>query len=806
MLWPALGLAAILCTVFYPYLFGGKIMLPTDMYDTMTAPSNAQYGPPQAQNHYFYDGIVQTYPYKIETQEGLRSGHFAYWNPHILGGYPQYAETMANNFDPFNVLLLWTSPIMAIHLEIIIELFIAGMGMLFLLRYFGILPMIALVFASAYMLNSMFITTASVRWAAASFCWMPYTALTLVKFLESTTWKHLLFASVFLGLSFLGGNLQSAFFVAFIVTILVLTYPSNVSKWSRLTALIALGTISFSLSAPMWIPTLELFFQTIFFGGSLNSSNVYDTYSVFHRLLTIPFLAMFAFPEIFGSPQIFSAKSIAGLDITNFQGAIGFLPTLFGLWGCFILWCRKEIRPFILIALSGMLLPIVTPLYSIVYHRFFILSSFSLIIIGAVCFQHALHSNSALSITKILKSSAFLVGLLAALLVGMGVSIILDYHRLLGMFSQYLATKIQGSAFGVGNGHWMLDRVRTTLAYYSFGNVHLWIGIVTAGIGLSLLTRYRSGKIRMSALLVTLLVLTVFQLIAFARLWMPSIDPNTFPVYPDNPIVSFLQRNDPSTRYATWRDTTQDPNLLPSNSSDVYHLNDFDGYESLTCRSMSIFYKRHVHRDSVNLRLLGLACVKYIVTRSRQIYSQDATPVFSASGLTIYQNNLCKPRAYLSYHARILSSDSDVTKEMLRDDYNGSVALFTKSNAPEFSRIDNGRTESGDSIHLIRAEDEELNLITETKSKALLILTDTYYPGWKCYVNGDEEHIYRVNDCMRAIVVGPGKSLINFRFEPDTFRAGLGLSAATILALGCLFFLQKKRLAPAQLRTHNRIV
>src|ERR1035437_1220515 len=85
--WLLATLAAVLCIAFFPYIFEGKIFLPTDMFDTMMAPFNAHYGPPQAQNFYPFDGIVQTYPYKLATQEALRSGHLAYWNPHILCGY-----------------------------------------------------------------------------------------------------------------------------------------------------------------------------------------------------------------------------------------------------------------------------------------------------------------------------------------------------------------------------------------------------------------------------------------------------------------------------------------------------------------------------------------------------------------------------------------------------------------------------------------------------------------------------------------------------------------------------------------------
>src|SRR5437879_4901351 len=107
--WLVVALVSILFITFFPYLFGGMTFLPSDLFDTMTAPDKAHYGPSQSQNHYFLDGLAQTYPYKIQTQQALQNGNLAYWNPHILAGYPQYAETMGNNFDVFNILLIWLS-------------------------------------------------------------------------------------------------------------------------------------------------------------------------------------------------------------------------------------------------------------------------------------------------------------------------------------------------------------------------------------------------------------------------------------------------------------------------------------------------------------------------------------------------------------------------------------------------------------------------------------------------------------------------------------------------------------------------
>lgn len=242
--WLILILFAILVILFFPYLFNGKTFLPSDMLDTMTGPFNTEYGPPQAQNQFPFDGLAQTFPYKLETKEALEKGKLAYWNPHILAGYPEYAETMANNFDPLNILLLWFEPADAMLFETLLELFIAGIGMLLLLRFFGVTPIANLLFAAAYMLNSCFITNSMHRWAVASFCWMPFIVLMVLGFFHEKRKQDILFASLFLALSFLGGNMQTAFFVVFVISIVVLCYPSEDHRLrvaDRLGILIILG-------------------------------------------------------------------------------------------------------------------------------------------------------------------------------------------------------------------------------------------------------------------------------------------------------------------------------------------------------------------------------------------------------------------------------------------------------------------------------------------------------------------------------------------------------------------------------------
>src|SRR5438105_1864794 len=161
------GLVAVQCIAFFLYLFAGRTLLPSAMFDTMTAPFYAHFHPPQAENTAIFDALTQTYCYKTETQRGLRHGTLAHWNPRIFNGYPQYAETMGNNFDPLNLLLLWMDPSQTILWQTILELLIAGIGMAYLLRFLGIEEGINAIFSMSYMLNSLFIANAEHRWIVA---------------------------------------------------------------------------------------------------------------------------------------------------------------------------------------------------------------------------------------------------------------------------------------------------------------------------------------------------------------------------------------------------------------------------------------------------------------------------------------------------------------------------------------------------------------------------------------------------------------------------------------------------------------
>ena len=81
-------------------------------------------------------------------------------------------------------------------------------------------------------------------------------------------------------------------------------------------------------------------------------------------------------------------------------------------------------------------------------------------------------------------------------------------------------------------------------------------------------------------------------------------------------------------------------------------------------------------------------------------------------------------------------------------------------------------------------------------SPGILVLADSFYPGWNAYVNGRQEKIYRANLFFRAVRLSAGTHTVQFRYEPRSFAIGSAVSIITLLfivAISILLYLRKHR-------------
>src|SRR5262249_60540489 len=74
-------------------------------------------------------------------------------------------------------------------------------------------------------------------------------------------------------------------------------------------------------------------------------------------------------------------------------------------------------------------------------------------------------------------------------------------------------------------------------------------------------------------------------------------------------------------------------------------------------------------------------------------------------------------------------------------------------------------------------------LAARLKTPGLVVLADTYSPGWRLTVDGRAAEILRTNGAMRGALVGAGEHRLVYHYDPASLKVGAGLTVAGIAAL-----------------------
>jgi uncharacterized membrane protein YfhO len=84
--------------------------------------------------------------------------------------------------------------------------------------------------------------------------------------------------------------------------------------------------------------------------------------------------------------------------------------------------------------------------------------------------------------------------------------------------------------------------------------------------------------------------------------------------------------------------------------------------------------------------------------------------------------------------------------------------------------------------------------VSDLPEPRFLVHLDTYYPGWKAYVDGEETPVYRADEAFKAVVLPEGTHDMRFVFRSPLAYVGAGISGLTfLLAIPALFFTRKLR-------------
>jgi len=84
---------------------------------------------------------------------------------------------------------------------------------------------------------------------------------------------------------------------------------------------------------------------------------------------------------------------------------------------------------------------------------------------------------------------------------------------------------------------------------------------------------------------------------------------------------------------------------------------------------------------------------------------------------------------------------------------------------------------------IVRYEPEQVDVEALVATPALLVLTDTYYSGWRATVDGAPAPILRTDHAFRGVRLEPGRHLVIFRYAPVSVRLGALVSLLALIVV-----------------------
>ena len=713
------------------------------------------------------DMMNENFPYRFSLGHALQSGHWPLWVREIYGGFPLLARAESGVCYPFNLVLFGLfSPYVALNLTILLTLATAGIGMYLYAREIGGSPLASVVGGIAFCFSGYLLSHLKHISMANAACWLPVALCLLERAVKRNDHRFLLWFGVVFGLQHLSANTQTAYYCG----VLYLFYfplrslnnqretgagskKSNPARRvaslfkNRLTwsfaGMLILGSL---LAAIQLIPTYEMVSLSQRSGGvtfQYASSYAYDPRDFW----------TFFYPYSNGDigNLTYTGKGVFWED----YGYVGILTLLFAL-SAPLRWRKSwHVRFFSVSAVVSYLLVLgpATPAYEFVFNY----------VPGMNYFRFPTRLLLVTDLSLIALASLGLTTL-----------------------AQQLVTRVAKSEGGGPRGP------------------------------------LRSFAIQAIVLVVVVCDLLYFQLrqnpIVDADKWMKP--PRTAEILQQDASLfrMFCLGGNRAHRRMFEQARGWEGDLQPfveqrefiqPSSNVLYGISSPNGYANLTPnylidiwgdqnRAGLITQTASIEGDRfapvpLFWKLMRMYNVKYVTSFWPFTPAPNLRNLGVYGGAYFYQNDDVLARAYLVGEVAGVADGDSALAVLSSEGFNPERSvILDRALPPTYVQGAN----IGGKVEIVRYTTNEAEMRVRTPREAILVFSDSYYPGWVAEVDGSKAEIYRANITQRAVVVPAGEHQVKFRFRPVTVIAGSCVSLASLLLLlGCFLLLRRREAA-----------
>lgn len=701
------------------------------------------------------DAFRHLYPLRVLASDLMKQGKLPLWNPYNAVGTPLLAIMHPGYLTPFGFFFLFFPPPTAWSLYILLQPVVLGISMYWYGRILRLSPRASL-FASIILLLSGF---SVVRMEYGEFLYilsgLPL-LLGIVELLRERPAHRAVWATppiVFL--LFLSGQPHMIVYVLGVFALYALVRLSMVQV-VRLGMLSALGV---GMAAVQLVPSFELF--TLSTIGRHTSQFIFDRF-----LLPFSHLVTILIPNYFGNQATYNY--FGPHDYTETIAYVGTIPVFFTLLAfgkgrrCGVIAFFAILAGiFVLATLQWFgarlfyLLPL--PVLSAdVPSRIFVLTTFSIAVLAGIGFDRWEKKKSSVHM------SAPLIGFLTVF----GIVIIVTILAYLLKWPCPSASVPQCRLVSVRN---------TFIEVASFGLFFL----------ISSVMRHKS---RLWIPLILVFVVGWYN----ANKFLP-FSPKEM-IFPNAPVLTALQsltrdqrffaigkaqiRTNLAAAYHLSSPEYFDPLHVRRYAELVSFANTGDSQNGITRSDILIVHDATPSADTADrrIRLLDLVSVSHLLFRKDELpVPAGVEPAWQDATWYITTRPSALPRMYVVSSAEVVRDARAQVDRLFDPSFDPrSTVLLEMQPTEEIIPDANAR------ILAIAYQEQSVVTRVQTSAPAILVLTDTWYPGWIARVDGKDSPIYRANYTFRAVVVPQGEHEVVFSYEPFSVRLGLIISIVCV--------------------------
>ncbi|MGA7730730.1 MAG: YfhO family protein [Chloroflexia bacterium] len=736
------------------------------------------------------DILLQQLPWHHWIQDEVKAGRFPLWASGPVGGAPLFGYYQTAALYPLH--LLWIALPVGAGLGIImaLKLWLAGLGMWLFLRALGFHPAVTLIGALGFMFSAGMVVwlawgNSGVELLLPWLCWAAYAWCIQRKP------GALVALALLTAFAIFGGNPEIILIVAVTAGIwslgLIIGSASGVRlrQIAGLAAGVAVGGL---LGAIQLLPFIEL----------LDQSHTRYMRAASGTLASLPLdvsLAInWALPRWWGGQ---SDGVMGGPHILTESNAYVGLAALLGLVLAVVGAVRRSLNlrlvlPWLVILILALLLAYDDTLGSairslpllneMISWRWIQPAGFSLLVIGAFGWDW-LARTANIGMHRDWRDWR--------LRLGVGLTVLG-----LGLALAHLAGLIPHSEPPGTDGFFRApdDDYRLYWALWS-------LALLAGMLGLSLLWRWLPSWRFAAGAGIALLVV--------ADLWRLLYGYNpTSPIERYYPTTSFIRQV--SSLVPPTERLVGEGEVLPANVGLVFNIRDWRYQDAMTgertfqaASMLGPGYERTVQTQynmilpHIRPEVAPIFGIRYIVypqqTNPGYWDPDPARPNFKrlafTEGLGLWEIEGVPGFTYLSDNVEVVSGEPESARWIRNLTWEKVRAYPAVVEAPASSVAGISRSPDGTSpgsANVLIYTPGHITIQTEAQRPALLVVAESYYPGWHATLDGQPTQVLRTNYISQGVAVPVGTHTIDLRYEPDSLRNGALLSLVGLLGLAGL--------------------